>query len=442
MDERPRERTWLCSVVFVDIVHYSVQSVTLEMNWKARLNGYIAASIQDVPEADRVILDTGDGAAICFLGDPEAAMYCALRMLDSFVTKETGPVGMRVRIGVNVGPVKLVRDLNGNVNAIGDGINVGQRVMSFASENQILVSRSFYEVASRLSDSYAQLFRSVGTRKDKHVREHTLYELVPPGSPGTQPTTGPRAAATPGRRPEPAPAPGYTPAPTLDPVTAERIERILAGIVGPIARYLVRDAAFASQSPEDAVLALAAHVTVPEDQARFVEAAQAELAASAFADEQDEAPVVPGEPPVRPLRETPGRTPSAPASRSTPARTPSRSTPARTPSHATPSRTARSTPGSSPTRTPAPAPTSRGRAPTPSSIAPPPGWDAAVLDRITHELALFVGPVARVLVQRTAPAAADEVDLYQRLAAHVPTDKERASFLQNQPRPEPPEDPA
>jgi eukaryotic-like serine/threonine-protein kinase len=73
-------------------------------------------------------------------------------------------------------------------------------------------------------------------------------------------------------------------------------------------------------------------------------------------------------------------------------------------------------------------------------MAAPPGWDAAVLDRIARELALFIGPVARVLVQRTAPAAADEVDLYQRLAAHVPTDRERASFLQNQPRPEPPDE--
>ena len=37
-----------------------------------------------------------------------------------------------VRLGVNLGPVRLVKDLNGQMNIIGDGINVAQRVMSFS----------------------------------------------------------------------------------------------------------------------------------------------------------------------------------------------------------------------------------------------------------------------------------------------------------------------
>jgi len=398
MDERPRERTWLCSVVFVDIVHYSVQSVTLEINWKARLNRYLAASIQDVPEADRVILDTGDGAAICFLGDPEAAMFCALRLLDSFVKEETGPVGMRVRIGVNVGPVKLVRDINGNVNAIGDGINVGQRVMSFAAENQILVSRSFYEVASRVSDSYANLFRYVGVHKDKHVREHQLYELLPPGvapPPTPRAESGLRAAAGAGTPPPPPsgaptppppaatppasaapPSPTQRPArstpPSLDPVTAERLERHLARIVGPIARFLVREASTRTMTPRDAVRVLAEHVPGPENQARFVEEATAELALDAAP------PPGAATPPPHPV--TPLTQPAAPAA---------------------------------------------GAA----------GLDAAALDRVARALAHFVGPVARVLVSRAAPAAADEAGLFAALAAHVPEGREREAFLAAAPAP-------
>ena len=38
---------------------------------------------------------------------------------------EVGPDRHAGRIGRELGPVKLVRDINGNVNAIGDGINVG-----------------------------------------------------------------------------------------------------------------------------------------------------------------------------------------------------------------------------------------------------------------------------------------------------------------------------
>ena len=80
-----------------------------------------------------------------------------------------------LRMGINLGPVRVVKDLNGQTNILGDGINVGQRVMSFAEPGQLLVSRSFYEVVSRLSSEYDNLFTHVGSRTDKHVREHEVY---------------------------------------------------------------------------------------------------------------------------------------------------------------------------------------------------------------------------------------------------------------------------
>jgi hypothetical protein len=85
---------------------------------------------------------------------------------------------LAVRLGVNLGPVRLVKDLNGQMNIIGDGINVAQRVMSFARPGQLLVSRSFYEVVSCLSRDYANLFHHEGARTDKHVREHDVYSVV------------------------------------------------------------------------------------------------------------------------------------------------------------------------------------------------------------------------------------------------------------------------
>jgi hypothetical protein len=84
---------------------------------------------------------------------------------------------MAIRIGINLGPVRLVKDINGQMNIIGDGINVAQRVMSFSQSGQLLVSRSFYEVVSCLSLDYASLFSYVGARTDKHVREHEVYSV-------------------------------------------------------------------------------------------------------------------------------------------------------------------------------------------------------------------------------------------------------------------------
>ena len=178
MEDRLKLRTWLCSVVFLDIVGYSKQSVEKQMEWKERFNGYLAEGIQELAEADRVILDTGDGAAICFLGDPEAAMFCAMKLRSFMVTDEGARPegsGMRCRIGVNLGSVKLIRDINNNLNAVGDGINVAQRIMSFARPGQIVVSRSYYDVVSNLASEYAKLFHYEGSRTDKHVREHEIY---------------------------------------------------------------------------------------------------------------------------------------------------------------------------------------------------------------------------------------------------------------------------
>ena len=44
-DLNKMDRTWLCSVVFMDIVQYSSQSVELQMKWKKRFNGYLEEAI-------------------------------------------------------------------------------------------------------------------------------------------------------------------------------------------------------------------------------------------------------------------------------------------------------------------------------------------------------------------------------------------------------------
>src|SRR5207302_1811541 len=106
-----------------------------------------------------------------FVGDPEAALLASVAGRD-------GAGALAVRLGVNLGPVRLVKDLNAQLNIIGDGINVAQRVMSFARPGQLLVSRSFYEVVSCLSRDYANLFHHEGARTDKHVREHDVYSVV------------------------------------------------------------------------------------------------------------------------------------------------------------------------------------------------------------------------------------------------------------------------
>ena len=163
-------RTVVCSVLFLDIVEYSKKSVAEQAQLKQRSNELLSDALESVAGRDRVILDTGDGAAIAFLGDPEDALFVALAVRDNVTN-------LPLRMGIHLGPARLVKDLNGQVNIIGDGINVAQRVMSFADPGQLLVSRSYYEVVSCLSVDYANLFTHQGARTDKHVRAHEVYSV-------------------------------------------------------------------------------------------------------------------------------------------------------------------------------------------------------------------------------------------------------------------------
>ena len=163
-------RTLVCSVLFLDIADYSKHGVGEQIKLKEKFNQTLAASLADLETRDRVVIDTGDGAAIAFLGDPEAALFAALAIFDN--------VGeLPVRMGINLGPVYLTKDINGQENVIGDGINVAQRVMSFAGKGELLVSRSFYEVALLLSGEYSTLFQALGSRADKHNRAHEVYSV-------------------------------------------------------------------------------------------------------------------------------------------------------------------------------------------------------------------------------------------------------------------------
>jgi len=177
-ENQQENRTWLCAVVFLDVVGYTKGSVEQQIKIKDHMNSVVEKSIERVDEIDRIIVDSGDGAAICFLGDPEDSLFCAVKLRDGFdLLSNQETVQYEVCIGINLGPVKVVKDVNNRRNVLGDGINVAQRIMGFAGSGQIFVSRSFYEVISCLSQEYESLFHYQGKKKDKHEREHTVYEF-------------------------------------------------------------------------------------------------------------------------------------------------------------------------------------------------------------------------------------------------------------------------
>ena len=180
-------RSTSVTVLFFDVVGYTKQPVNKQIEIKKRFNQVVSDCLATLEDGERIILDTGDGAAIGFLQHPEDALEVAKRFRKTVMANQHRDYpDLNVRIGIHLGPVTIVKDMNGQSNMVGDGINDAQRVMSFAGIDQIYISRPYYDFVSRLSDEYADLFQYRGLQKDKHGREHPVYELVDAATPVAQ----------------------------------------------------------------------------------------------------------------------------------------------------------------------------------------------------------------------------------------------------------------
>ncbi|HSG66092.1 MAG TPA: adenylate/guanylate cyclase domain-containing protein, partial [Gammaproteobacteria bacterium] len=269
-------RTLICSVVFIDIVDYSKKTVAKQLAIKSWFNELLGQALASTASEDRLILDTGDGAAICFPGDPEEALFTANGLRVSLAERNYPELAFR--IGINLGPVKVVKDINGRPNIIGDGINVAQRVMSFAEPNQILVSRSYYEVVSCLSEEYLRLFHYQGVRHDKHVRSHEVYEVFISAPGMLDCAEGARDADVTVRLQEAVQGDTLEPAVEFETSFLAAIAGELAKHIGPIATVVVQRAARRSATREELMRTLADAIPVPERRADFLSASGAPAA--------------------------------------------------------------------------------------------------------------------------------------------------------------------
>ena len=176
--DKKTNATYVCSVVFLDIVGYSKLPNRDQIRLKVLLNDTISAALKGMDSDSRLLLDTGDGAALGFLWNPEDALIFTRHFRDGV---RASPEPLDVRLGINLGPVTVVEDLNHQCNMVGDGINVAQRIMSFAGRDEILVSRSFHDAVIQLAEEYAGIFSSPDEGADKHGRKHIFHRLVEPG---------------------------------------------------------------------------------------------------------------------------------------------------------------------------------------------------------------------------------------------------------------------
>src|SRR5213082_2489169 len=150
----------IAHVLFMDIVAYSKMSMDDQRAGIEKLNQVVQSTdeFRKAENENRLLkLATGDGMALIFYHSPEDPVECALEI--SRALKEQHPE-LRLRMGVNSGPVSGVVDVNGRANVAGAGINMAQRVMDCGDAGHILLSK-------RVAEDLQQF---------KHWRPH-LYHL-------------------------------------------------------------------------------------------------------------------------------------------------------------------------------------------------------------------------------------------------------------------------
>jgi len=178
---RPTIRTIVASFLFTDLVGFSKGTAADQYAAKARLSGVLRRYLATLNASDYWIKDTGDGALIAFVSNPEHALYMALALGHDYGGSADQAAGS-LRTGLHLGTVKESIDVEARRNFVGDGINAAKRIMDFALPGQITASRSFFEAIANLDAAYAELFQHVGAPDDKHGRAHELYTLSPSAS--------------------------------------------------------------------------------------------------------------------------------------------------------------------------------------------------------------------------------------------------------------------
>jgi class 3 adenylate cyclase/Flp pilus assembly protein TadD len=173
--EKHSTKLEIAHVLFMDIVGYSKLPMDHQQAVLHTLQGVVSSTsefLQAQTSQKMIRLPTGDGMALVFFEDAEAAARCALEVSRALKSHPE----ILLRIGLHSGPVYRVADINANENVAGGGINIAQRVMDCGDAGHILASQSVADVLGQLSN-WKGCLHELGVAEVKHgVRVH-LYNV-------------------------------------------------------------------------------------------------------------------------------------------------------------------------------------------------------------------------------------------------------------------------
>jgi hypothetical protein len=150
------------TIVFCDVVGFSQNNNDRQADIITCLNAevthelyrYVSAINLIVPEI--ISLPTGDGMAIALTDRDKdkpswtPVLFSLIYRLMKWSNKESN-----LRIGVHVGPVSIIADINRRPNVCGTTVNECQRIMDAAHPNQVLFSEAAYNHCIGSSNYYS-----------------------------------------------------------------------------------------------------------------------------------------------------------------------------------------------------------------------------------------------------------------------------------------------
>jgi hypothetical protein len=129
-------------------------------------------------------LPTGDGMAVGFLSGPELPLMLAVELHKKLKEYNMGKFPeevLRIRIGINDGPVYIVKGMSDSSNLWGPGILDARNVMDLGDDDHILLSSRTAEALWELSDEYRELIKPVHDYIMKDGKVILLYSAYGDG---------------------------------------------------------------------------------------------------------------------------------------------------------------------------------------------------------------------------------------------------------------------
>jgi adenylate cyclase len=162
-------------VLIMGVVGYSKLLIDEQSPVIGELNRIVRGTVRFrvVQAAGKLIsFSTGDGMALVFFGDPEAALECAMEIA---VALKAHPQ-IRLRMGAHSGPVNRVTDVSEGSNVAGASIDMARRVMDCGDAGHILLSRGVaYDLAP--SPRWGAHLYELGDYEVKHGQKISLVNF-------------------------------------------------------------------------------------------------------------------------------------------------------------------------------------------------------------------------------------------------------------------------